>query len=829
MPHPSFIARYEVLGLLGAGGMGAVYRARDPQIGGRLVAIKLLRRDQYADVSETTQLRQRFVQEAHAAGRIESDHVVRIFDVGEHEGEPFIAMEFIDGETLAALVKRREPMPLSRKLELISHLCEGVAAAHECGIVHRDIKPLNIVVDRRGRLKILDFGIAKMTDSGMHTATGFFMGSCNYVSPEQASGSSTLDLRSDIFSIGAVAYELLCYRQAFSGGPPGVLHKIISAVPEPLLEAYSASDALVPGEERSLDPEIERIVLRALEKDPSRRYQDAAAMRQEVEDARRRLMSVPALREEPAPPSGRSKIAQVATVPTPRVPQSVVAVSETLQSPAAGVRVVEKPPEEPVTVERRAWTRRTRVALLIVALAIGATVVYMLRMSGWPSNAGSASNSTSIGAPTRAEQSPPSPDAEQWAAAVKAQTAEAYEAYLRFLKERGIQGEHRAEAQAKLASMWAPQSAPAFQIESGGSVLRPVGYLGRGCTKPIPTRYETEWSADGKVALYSTYRGCPNDSLVTVIEIEGQPAFEFPGIGGDGGTRALSSDGQWVAQLSYSHGLVVMNVRDRRLVTLKPLDRKDFSNAEWGRVAISRDGSTVAVGFSGTERVAVYDRGTRRGEILPMPGGVDSKDIFMSLLSMSSNGKFIAYEITNSSVDAPGVIFPDFYLYDRDAKRATLVAQRSEEVYGYNGFRDRGGVLVSDTGEWIVFTSRINDLSQLRDAPAATSLHLYARHVATGRTWLIHSEGKATPVMKFDLVGGSTLFLAAAETLPTESTTSMSRSERSAQPAEMSWRTLPNGAVSTRSTQYGQVLASGLGPNLNCALMTDRTLLCPVR
>jgi TonB family protein len=283
--------------------MGAVYKARDPRIGGRELAIKVLRGDQY-DEELQEELRKRFTQEANAAGRLRSDHIVQIFDVGEHEGEPFIAMEFIDGETLASLIKHRERIPLRSKLELIAQLCEGVAAAHASGIIHRDIKPLNLVRERNGRLKILDFGIAKVADSSMRTVTGSFMGSCNYVSPEQIAGSRVLDHRSDIFSMGAVFYELLCFSQAFPGVPPAVLHRITSQPPDPLIPAYAASGVLAPGDTAALDADIARIVTTALAKDPSARYQAAAGMFEDVDQA---LQSHPAS----AAGSGRRSSARI--------------------------------------------------------------------------------------------------------------------------------------------------------------------------------------------------------------------------------------------------------------------------------------------------------------------------------------------------------------------------------------------------------------------------------------------------------------------------------------------------------------------------------------
>lgn len=253
--------------------MGTLWRARDPKIGGRTVAIKLLK-----EGIDNDEIRRRFMQEANAAGVLEHENIVRIFDVGEHNGQPFIAMEYIDGETLSAWIRRREPASLIRKLRLIEELCDGLAYAHSFGIIHRDVKPANLMVERRrGRLKILDFGIAKLADSGI-THAGALIGSFNYMSPEQVRGLP-IDLRSDIFSVGAVMFELLSYRQAFPGGlADGVLGKIAEQ-PSPRLSE------VMPG----ADPEVDRIVARALEKDPAQRYQDLSEMHRQLSRVRRRF------------------------------------------------------------------------------------------------------------------------------------------------------------------------------------------------------------------------------------------------------------------------------------------------------------------------------------------------------------------------------------------------------------------------------------------------------------------------------------------------------------------------------------------------------------
>ena len=213
-PTPTgFIGRYQVLERIGEGGMGSLYLARDPAID-RLVAIKLLRRG-----FDTEAVRERFAREARAAGRLRHPNIVTIFDVGEHDGDPFIAMEFLAGETLAELVRQGAGLTLSRRLKLLEELCDGLAYAHRAGLVHRDIKPANLMVDAEGVLKILDFGIVRVSDSGV-TQAGVLVGTINYMSPEQVLGTG-VDHRSDIFAVGLVAYELLCGTAGVSGHDEG--------------------------------------------------------------------------------------------------------------------------------------------------------------------------------------------------------------------------------------------------------------------------------------------------------------------------------------------------------------------------------------------------------------------------------------------------------------------------------------------------------------------------------------------------------------------------------------------------------------------------------
>ncbi len=263
MKMPQAIDRYRVRERLGQGGMGALFLALDPAID-RLVAIKVLRVD-------NPDVRERFQREARLAARLQHPNIVTVYDVGEHDGQPFIAMEYIPGETLAELIRRRAPLDTRQRVELIIEICSGLAFAHKHGIVHRDIKPANLIVSRDSNiLKILDFGIARAGESGL-TQIGMVIGTPNYMSPEQVRGDA-IDHRSDIFAVGLVLYELLVWRQAFEAETqPAVLMKILSDQPAPL----AMLDPMV-------DAGVATVVYKALAKNPADRYQDLGAMKADL-------------------------------------------------------------------------------------------------------------------------------------------------------------------------------------------------------------------------------------------------------------------------------------------------------------------------------------------------------------------------------------------------------------------------------------------------------------------------------------------------------------------------------------------------------------------
>jgi eukaryotic-like serine/threonine-protein kinase len=266
---PERIGKYEIVRVLGKGGMGTVYLGRDADLD-RAVAIKVLRNSVSDD-----ELLQRFLREARAAANLRHENIITIYEVGEHDRQPFMAMEYVDGPSLGQVITAREPLPLGRRLSYIEQVCAGLHHAHREGIVHRDIKPPNLMVDRGDLIRIVDFGIARVEGSGM-TLDGTLIGSLNYMSPEQMLGRP-VDLRSDIFAVGAVAYELLSYQQAFPGTlDDGLLHRLPSEPPPAL-------SSLCPG----LPPEIERLVMRALAKRPDDRFSDLDQMRVALREVRR--------------------------------------------------------------------------------------------------------------------------------------------------------------------------------------------------------------------------------------------------------------------------------------------------------------------------------------------------------------------------------------------------------------------------------------------------------------------------------------------------------------------------------------------------------------
>src|SRR5215207_7029705 len=252
--------RYQLVEKLGQGGMGVVYRAFDPLLE-RVVAVKLIGAIEIQD-----ELRERFFREARAAGQLSHKNIITIYDLGEHEGQPFLAMEFLEGQDLQQRLAAPPPMTLARKLELAIEICEGIDYAHVHGVVHRDIKPANIFITNTGAVKLLDFGLARLITSEL-THSNMMMGTLNYMAPEQVRGERA-DHRSDIFSTGVVLYEVFAGRKAFEGDSFGAtLYKILEEIPEPL-----------PNLDASIPLPLVAIIDQAMKKGREERYQHMSEM-----------------------------------------------------------------------------------------------------------------------------------------------------------------------------------------------------------------------------------------------------------------------------------------------------------------------------------------------------------------------------------------------------------------------------------------------------------------------------------------------------------------------------------------------------------------------
>ena len=273
--------RFRLVRRLGAGGMGTVFLAEQVGVGNRPVALKVLNRKLLDDPDFLL----RFQNEAGSTGRIRHPNVVTIHESGQaDDGTPYIAMEFLEGESLGELVKKRGALPVAEVVEITQQVADGLDAAHDLGIIHRDLKPDNIFLtrDKRGRLvvKVVDFGIAKLRESSaMHTQTGMVLGTPAYMSCEQASGmrSDELDARSDIYSLGVVVYEMLSGRVPFhSDTPLGYLRKHMLEAPPPF---HAVAQGL------SVPPAVESAVMKALAKDRDQRYASALDFARELTSA----------------------------------------------------------------------------------------------------------------------------------------------------------------------------------------------------------------------------------------------------------------------------------------------------------------------------------------------------------------------------------------------------------------------------------------------------------------------------------------------------------------------------------------------------------------
>lgn len=312
--------RYQLESLLGTGGMATVYRARDLYLQ-RTVAVKILREPYASDPA----FRQRFLDEARAAAKLDHPNVVRIYDVGVDGRRPFIVLELVEGEDLRTLIDRMRPVPMALALNLAQQICAGVGHAHRAGLVHCDLKPQNILITRAGQVKVADFGIARAVQGETPTAEAresYVWGSPHYIAPERVAGQAPVPA-SDVYSIGVILYEML------TGVPPFHAEDVETLLRKHVNEAPLPPSSLNP----HIPPQVDGIVLRALAKDPAARYryadQFAAVLIEYQRQSLAETQAQPVMAARPA--TAPVPAAAPLTTPPPAAP-----VAEVYGSPAVG-------------------------------------------------------------------------------------------------------------------------------------------------------------------------------------------------------------------------------------------------------------------------------------------------------------------------------------------------------------------------------------------------------------------------------------------------------------------------------------------------------------
>src|SRR5260221_8960886 len=385
METPKKIGRYEILEELGHGAMGTVYRAKDPAMD-RVVALKTIISLVLAS-EQGSDFRERFYREARAAGALAHPGIVPVFDVGEHEGLPFLVMEFISGKTLADTVRKGERMTLDRVCEIGQKIAEALGYAHHHGVVHRDIKPANILLTSKEahgieRPKITDFGVAKLA-AGHTTLTGQILGTPAYMPPEQFTGAP-IDGRADIFSLGVVLYWMATGEQPFPGeSMTAVSYKVVHTEPVP---------------PRKLNPSIplklESIILKCLAKNPDERYQTGEDLARDLGELRAISTSM-GLKSAPPEVAAAGSDPNATFVETPPAVQS-------------GRATAPQPPARVVATKSKSNSLLVLIALVVAVIGVGGW--YTLRHSQTPAVQGPPHSAATSEAPPTPAPTPATAD-----------------------------------------------------------------------------------------------------------------------------------------------------------------------------------------------------------------------------------------------------------------------------------------------------------------------------------------------------------------------------------------------------------------------------------
>jgi eukaryotic-like serine/threonine-protein kinase len=335
--------RYVIQDELGRGAMGVVYKAYDRLIG-RHVALKTIPLE--VEESERAPLVERLKKEANTAGALDHPNIVTVYDVGDEAGVFYFTMQYVEGTTLSTVREKKELWPIDKVYEIADQMCAAMAFAHQAGVIHRDLKPSNMMLTPKGLLKIMDFGIAKFGDSGL-TKAGVILGTPSYLAPEQAAGRR-IDARADVFSLGAIIYELFTTEKAFPGdSTTSIIYKVMNENPIP-------PRAIEP----SLSPPLNDVIMKALAKDPSQRYQSAEELQEALQGTRK---------------GGGKAMAAAAAAPAQKTQFSERTVAKTLEMPAATI------PQAPV--------EKSKMPLIVAGAVAAVVVIGLLIAKPWEAKA----------------------------------------------------------------------------------------------------------------------------------------------------------------------------------------------------------------------------------------------------------------------------------------------------------------------------------------------------------------------------------------------------------------------------------------------------------
>jgi serine/threonine protein kinase/tetratricopeptide (TPR) repeat protein len=350
------IGRYEILEEIGRGAMGVVFKGRDPLIG-RAVAVKTIT----SGGAESADLLERFYREAQAAGGLQHPNIVTIYELAESNGTPFIAMEYLEGESLEKLIARRPALPLATKVGYVAQACRALDYAHRRGVVHRDVKPANIMVTRDGMVKIVDFGIARLADTSK-TQTGMLLGTLAYMSPEQIREQHA-DARCDIWALGVVLYELLAYQRPFTGENHAALLLSILQKEPPSIRQFVPECPVA----------LERVILRSLRKDEKERYPSMEALLKDVENVSS-FLAREGSKDVAHMPLAKTSVQSAPTVvlaANPISPASHPAGAAPIATPGA-LQPVKIIPKELARPASHPWRNAAATCLLLAVIVLGA-------------------------------------------------------------------------------------------------------------------------------------------------------------------------------------------------------------------------------------------------------------------------------------------------------------------------------------------------------------------------------------------------------------------------------------------------------------------------